>query len=286
MEWDKDAMDATKEIPFFLRKMIRGRIESAIAEKGRSRVTLEDVKELRQKAGAKHGVGKQNQATDENGSLTIHANSAEDPNPAPRSTDRSDTDPKQRPGQTSQPTLSADGKVTQESFAALEKLINSDHTFDTRYYNVKGCGGAAGCPLTLVNTTFATDLVISELENNNLERFMANNVRGPVLSHHKFKASVAGCANCCSEPQIKDVGIIAQMSPGVSEEQCIECMQCVEICKEGSVNVINAVPAFDRDLCMSCGECIRVCPTGAIRVEKEGYAVLIGGSLAAMRALG
>ena len=49
MIWDKNASTRLGRLPFFLQKMIKGRVETYVREKGRNVVTLEDMEALRQK---------------------------------------------------------------------------------------------------------------------------------------------------------------------------------------------------------------------------------------------
>ena len=44
MEWTKDAENAVKRVPFFVRKKVRARVETQVAETGKKIVTLADVK--------------------------------------------------------------------------------------------------------------------------------------------------------------------------------------------------------------------------------------------------
>ncbi|MFP4160137.1 MAG: 4Fe-4S binding protein [Desulfobacterales bacterium] len=47
MRWDDDAGAAMRKVPFFIRKRVRKRVEEHVAEKGRNRVTLDDVYEVK-----------------------------------------------------------------------------------------------------------------------------------------------------------------------------------------------------------------------------------------------
>ncbi len=44
MEWTKDAENAVKKVPFFVRKKVRSRVETQVAETGKKVVTLTDVR--------------------------------------------------------------------------------------------------------------------------------------------------------------------------------------------------------------------------------------------------
>ncbi len=49
MEWTKDAADAVKRVPFFIRKRVRARIEAMAAEAGKNIVTMDDVNAARKR---------------------------------------------------------------------------------------------------------------------------------------------------------------------------------------------------------------------------------------------
>ncbi|MFZ5650658.1 MAG: 4Fe-4S binding protein [Bacillota bacterium] len=149
----------------------------------------------------------------------------------------------------------------------------------TRYHEVKVCGGAAGCPLTLADDRSVSLALAAILDASGLDGHMAGRIDGPVLFHHRFRAAVAGCPNACSQPQIVDFGVIAQSVPGRGEGGCTDCGLCVKACREGAVSVTEEGPAFDTASCLNCGQCIRSCPAGAIREAGSGFRVLAGGRL-------
>ena len=56
MIWEKEAAAAIKKVPFFVRKKVRNRVETFVADKGGDRVTLEDVQALKKKFLSKGGM--------------------------------------------------------------------------------------------------------------------------------------------------------------------------------------------------------------------------------------
>jgi len=99
--------------------------------------------------------------------------------------------------------------------------------------------------------------------------------------HHEFKVTLAECPNACSQPQIRDIGIIGACMPLLTDETCTVCDACVDECKENAISIRskNDMPEIDYDLCLDCGKCIEVCPTGTIAVNKKGFRVQLGGKL-------
>jgi NAD-dependent dihydropyrimidine dehydrogenase PreA subunit len=55
---------------------------------------------------------------------------------------------------------------------------------------------------------------------------------------------------------------------GLSDERCIGCERCIEVCPHG-VFIINEKKAQikDKDHCMECGACAKNCPVNAITVD-------------------
>ncbi len=108
------------------------------------------------------------------------------------------------------------------------------------------------------------------------------------LPHHLIlKAAVAGCPNSCSQPQIKDYGLIGRSEPLEGEEECINCGLCVEACPDFAITISDSSdrpgsgagprPVIDPELCQRCAKCARACPTGSLIAGPAGVEVLAGG---------
>ncbi|MFC1825179.1 4Fe-4S binding protein, partial [Thermodesulfobacteriota bacterium] len=91
----------------------------------------------------------------------------------------------------------------------------------------------------------------------------------------------ADCPNVCSQPQIRDVGIIGASEPEVTAEACTLCRACVDVCKENAVLLEqpDAPPLIDFNKCLKCGKCIEACPTGTIVTKRKAYRIQLGGKL-------
>lgn len=140
--------------------------------------------------------------------------------------------------------------------------------------------GVKGCKNALVDVKALAERLIEELNNSGIEDNIISASEWPVKKHQFFVMAVAGCPNCCSQPQIKDFGLSGQAEPIKGEAECIECMKCVEVCEEeGAVRIIDGAPVFDMELCVKCGKCAKVCPTGSILIKKEGVRVMAGGMI-------
>ena len=85
-----------------------------------------------------------------------------------------------------------------------------------------------------------------------------------------MKLAVSGCPNSCSMPQIKDFGVHAVEPVSVDPNcKCIECMKCVEACREDAITVKNGQVAIDKEKCVHCGLCAKVCPAGTIKASEK-----------------
>ncbi|MDR4509403.1 MAG: 4Fe-4S binding protein [Candidatus Brocadiaceae bacterium] len=170
--------------------------------------------------------------------------------------------------------------VTNEKLSILRKY---DKYFDADgnpvLYQVKTCRGAeANCPFLIEDPGLLAKKMRNRFEELHFTRKLMDKIEGQILPHHTMKLAVAGCPNSCSMPQIKDFGVHAIEPVDVdSEVTCIECMKCVEACREDAITVKDARVTIDKEKCVDCGMCARVCPTGTIKPEEVRYRVMVGG---------
>lgn len=171
-----------------------------------------------------------------------------------------------------------DVNVTRQRF--LKKMDK-----EVKGYQIDACFGANGCPNRIIAGDLA-DKIEEILKSADLPGFLREQVGENLKFHHEFRVTVSDCPNACSQPQIKDIGIIAAKKPGITDRQCTQCMACADICKENAVTIVETEnngaenrPVIDFKKCVQCGQCIDVCPTQTIDVETIGYRILIGGKL-------
>ncbi|NNG02080.1 MAG: 4Fe-4S binding protein [Desulfobacteraceae bacterium] len=152
---------------------------------------------------------------------------------------------------------------------------------EVKGYQLDACFGQSGCPNRAVIDDKLLPALESMLQKENLLDFLKKNVKGELKFHHEFRVTLADCPNACSQPQIKDVGIIGAVFPVLTEEICTQCDTCVASCKEEAIHLDPADirPIVAADHCIACGQCVRACPTGTLAAGKEGYRIQLGGKL-------
>jgi dissimilatory sulfite reductase (desulfoviridin) alpha/beta subunit len=153
-------------------------------------------------------------------------------------------------------------------------------TEGVRGYSLEACFGSSGCH----NAVVASADVLSQLENllekADLLTFLRSRLGDRLKLHHQLRVTVADCPNSCSQPQIKDIGIIGQAQITADTQQCNGCGECEAVCEESAIVIVDSfLVSFNKDLCVQCGACARVCPTGAISNPASTYRVLVGGKL-------
>ena len=168
----------------------------------------------------------------------------------------------------------SDVKATQARF------LKNMHS-EIKGYQIETCFGPDGCP----NRAIISDQLIARLEadvqKEDLLGFLKQHVQGDLKFHHEFRITLADCPNACSQPQIKDIGIIGACAPVVTDETCSLCEACVDACREDAIQLDTAAakPVINDDLCLKCGKCIPVCPTGTLVEGRKGFRVQLGGKL-------
>jgi len=168
----------------------------------------------------------------------------------------------------------ADVKATQARFL-------SNMSSEIKGYQLDTCFGANGCPNRANNGDKLLERIERLLKKQNLLAFLRHQVKGELKFHHEFRVTLADCPNACSQPQIKDIGIIGASLPMLTDETCTLCEACVDECREKAIalNNENDKPKIDYNLCLACGKCIEACPTGTIVADKKGFRVQLGGKL-------
>ena len=164
---------------------------------------------------------------------------------------------------------------------ASQKRYLSDMSSEIKGYQLDICFGPTGCPNRAIKGDNLLQRIEAVLKEEDLLSFLKDRVSGKLKFHHEFRITLADCPNACSQPQIKDMGIIGASLPMVTQEACTLCEACVDACKEEAVSLddVSEMPLFDMNRCVTCGKCIAACPTGTISEAQKGFRVQLGGKL-------
>jgi dissimilatory sulfite reductase (desulfoviridin) alpha/beta subunit len=165
-----------------------------------------------------------------------------------------------------------------ENFVKWAEQAAEERWVKNRFYEIRVCASSVGCPFAIINAETIKQKLLPLIEASNLIAWLETRIKGAVLSHHRFKIAIAGCPNACSEPQTKDFGLIGQATVCRGKGSCIECLRCVEHCREDAIQIIDGEPRIDYRKCVRCGGA-RVCPSQALQIGQVGFKVLVGGKL-------
>ncbi|MEW6078966.1 MAG: 4Fe-4S dicluster domain-containing protein [Thermodesulfobacteriota bacterium] len=152
---------------------------------------------------------------------------------------------------------------------------------EVRGYQLDTCFGSGDCPNRAVPAESLRRRLETVLKDADLLAFLKSEVAGDLKLHHEFRVTLAECPNACSQPQIKDIGILGAVRPGLTDTACTGCNACVEVCPDDAVRLDENMdrPVLDMSRCQSCGLCVNACPTGTISAACRGYRILVGGKL-------
>jgi len=177
----------------------------------------------------------------------------------------------------------AEGKqiVSLAAVQATQKRYLTNMKSEIKGYQIETCFGPSGCPNRAIISDDLVEQIEAIVKAENLLGFLEQRVKGDLKFHHEFRVTLADCPNACSQPQIKDIGIIGACVPGLTDEACTLCEACVEACKEDAIrlDIANTRPVIDDITCLYCGHCIKACPTGTINEGRNGYRIQLAGKL-------
>ncbi len=178
----------------------------------------------------------------------------------------------------------AEGKrrVTLTEVRAAQARYLSGQAAEIKGWQLETCFGSGGCPQRALPTERLVGRLERVLQAAQLYDFLRREVKGGLKFHHEFRVALADCPNACSQPQIRDVGIIGVCVPETTAEVCSRCGACRDACPEQAIRLATEEgrpPTIALDRCLNCGLCIRRCPTGTLAEAWSGYRVLLGGRL-------
>jgi anaerobic sulfite reductase subunit C len=147
-------------------------------------------------------------------------------------------------------------------------------------YTLETCFGGSGCQNAVVTSAELVPRLEQLLEQAGLLAFLRSRLGERLKLHHQFRVTVSDCPNACSQPQIKDVGIIGEAKMSCDPDACTGCGECAAVCEESAVILSEGrLLGIDPERCVCCGACARVCSPQALRNDGATYRVLVGGKL-------
>jgi len=152
---------------------------------------------------------------------------------------------------------------------------------EVKGFQFDACFGTGGCPNRALESSHLFLRIEKLLIDSDMKNFLKRKVDGELKFHHEFRVSISDCPNACSQPQIKDIGILGAKLPGITENECSHCLECLRVCKENAISLSDSdkSPVINIDLCVKCGLCIPSCPTGTIQTDQQGFRIQVGGKL-------
>jgi dissimilatory sulfite reductase (desulfoviridin) alpha/beta subunit len=164
--------------------------------------------------------------------------------------------------------------------AAQARYLSGMHS-EIKGYQIDTCFGPGGCPNRAVVSDALLTRVETVIQRAGLLDFLKSRVQGELKFHHEFRVTLADCPNACSQPQIKDIGVIGVAVPETTNEPCSQCGACTATCAEQAIAWADTggPPRINTETCLNCGQCIRVCPNSTIAEGWRGFRVQIGGRL-------
>jgi anaerobic sulfite reductase subunit C len=147
-------------------------------------------------------------------------------------------------------------------------------------YELQPCRGPEGtCPFALTkDPLLAHRIDLAVRASAWWQRF--NSDHGKARPHHaRFRVALATCPNACTMPQIRDIGIIATVTPQAIRPECDGCGCCERTCREGAIVVQDGRAVLHEERCVGCGQCIWSCPQQVIDPGPVRLRILVGGRM-------
>jgi len=143
------------------------------------------------------------------------------------------------------------------------------------------CRGAeGGCKNALPASGELARALRQTLERERVGERLTRRLGERPLHHKKLKVSLAACPNCCSQPQIADLALVAGAYPRLARPaDCTGCGSCAAACPDGAIEVGEDGPVFDPQRCLGCNNCSRACPEECLELSPTVYNFLAGGRL-------
>lgn len=144
---------------------------------------------------------------------------------------------------------------------------------------INTCRAVKGCQHSCYDIGSLAKFIEKRLDELHISEKLKARVQGPLRKHNVLKISLSGCPNCCSQPQIKDIGLRGIIGVKIDEDLCTSCGACTEVCRENAISLNEKGASINYEKCIECGACKKVCAVQAINQIKQGCDLLVGGKL-------
>ena len=147
-------------------------------------------------------------------------------------------------------------------------------------YSLDACFGSSGCQNAVVASADLVSNLEKSLDKADLLTFLRSRLGESLKLHHQLRVTIADCPNSCSQPQIKDIGIIGQAQIVCDPHECSGCGECEAVCEESAIILKDGfLVSIDEESCVQCGACAQICPTDSLSTTAGTFRVLVGGKL-------
>ncbi len=145
---------------------------------------------------------------------------------------------------------------------------------------VSACRGMErNCPFSLVGDSALSENIKQGVKNSAWLSTEAKRQNNDMKHYYRLKVALAACPNACTQPQVKDIGIIANVMPRQIGSSCNGCGCCEDVCQEEAIAVRDGMAELLPERCVGCGVCVRECPQEAIESDGVRYRILVGGTM-------
>jgi anaerobic sulfite reductase subunit C len=170
--------------------------------------------------------------------------------------------------------------VTRKDLEESKKKHLKSLSESIKGYSLEACFGSSGCHNAVVSSADVVSNLDSLLEKADLLTFLRSHLGERLKLHHQLRITIADCPNSCSQPQIKDIGIIGQAQIECNPDECTGCGECEAVCEESAIVLKDGLLlGLDEKLCVQCGACAHICPTDSLSTTAGTFRVLVGGKL-------
>ena len=146
-------------------------------------------------------------------------------------------------------------RITPADVASTQARYLAGMSSEVQGYRIETCFGASGCPNRAVLSEQLFGRLERVLKKEDLLGFLKERVAGDLKFHHEFRVTLADCPNACSQPQIRDVGIIGACVPELTAAECRLCGICTDTCREKAIALDpeRRGPRIAIETCINCG---------------------------------